>query len=232
MTRLSSSAQLLVRAGTQAARPTEADRQRLFEALQARLGDAVLPSAAGTLVAQGAARAAWVKVSALTLGLGLLAAGSVAVLRPTQRPSGASPVHAPIVSVPAMTSASAAPTLAAAEASNTPVALDLPKAATSARSTSGVRRPPERLAQEVALLARATTALRSGRAGAALAVLNEHQSQFPQGVLVEERRAARAQALCALGRRAEAQSELSRLAKTAPQSAQVARARQACGEGL
>jgi hypothetical protein len=83
------------------------------------------------------------------------------------------------------------------------------------------------LAEEVTLLSRATSALRSGQPNDALKSLNEHQSKFPRGLLSEERRAARAQALCALGRHSEAEREI---AKLAPASPQAARARQLCGD--
>jgi Tetratricopeptide repeat len=45
-------------------------------------------------------------------------------------------------------------------------------------------------------------------------------------MLLEERRAARAQALCALGRHAEAERELAKLPQASPQAARV---RQLCG---
>jgi len=80
----------------------------------------------------------------------------------------------------------------------------------------------------VALLSRATSALRAGRAADALTLLNEHQHKFPKGVLSEERRAAKAQALCSLGRQTEGRAELARLA---PHSPAAIRAQQACGNG-
>ena len=43
MNNLSSSTQQLVRAGAKAARPSEADRVRLLEAMRGRLGDATVP---------------------------------------------------------------------------------------------------------------------------------------------------------------------------------------------
>jgi hypothetical protein len=47
--------------------------------------------------------------------------------------------------------------------------------------------------------------------------------------LVEERRAAKIQALCALGNGVAAEAELSRLARSSPRSPHLARAQQACG---
>jgi len=90
---------------------------------------------------------------------------------------------------------------------------------------SPAQRPQDRLAQEVALLSRATSDLRAGRAGAALKSLEEHQRKFPNGMLAVERRAVRAQALCTLKRVSEGRAELSRLA---PQSPAAGRAKQLC----
>jgi hypothetical protein len=58
-----------------------------------------------------------------------------------------------------------------------------------------------------------------------LKVLDEYQRKFPNGLLALERSAARAQALCALGRHSDAQVELSRLPSQSPA---VARAKQVC----
>lgn len=82
-----------------------------------------------------------------------------------------------------------------------------------------------RLAEEVALLSKATSALNAGRAQEALNTLAEHQRKFPHGVLTVERRAARAQALCLLGRKTEAERELEGLSPSSPQAVQ---ARQLC----
>jgi hypothetical protein len=224
MSNLSPSARQLVRAGAKAARPSDADRERVFEAMRSRLGDTAMLGAASVVVSPSLARAMWLKVSVWTLGVGLLAGGAVVALRPVAQPPLApvaqrSTAHERDSSAPAVVSEpNGAPAVAVVEP---PVAEATPAIVPAPSS----RRPSDRLAQEVALLSRATSALRSGRAGDALKALNEHQSQFPKGVLAEERRAARAQALCALGRRSEAESELARLT---PQSPQAARARQAC----
>jgi hypothetical protein len=225
MNNLSPSAQQLVRAGAKAARPSEADRARLFEALRGRLGDSTMLGEPSAAVSRSAARAASIKLSALTVGLALFVGGVVVALRTGPRSSTAPSMQlsrlpeqiAPVASV-----VSEPESIPAADSPSTRVEPVAPPA-------SAIRRSSDRLAQEVALLSRATSALRSGRPAEALVALSEHQSQFPKGVLAEERRAARAQALCALGRRAEAESELARLAQTAPQSPQTARAREVCG---
>lgn len=84
------------------------------------------------------------------------------------------------------------------------------------------------LAEEVALLARAETALHRGKPALALEILNEHERRFGVGLLAEERIAARAQALCALGRTAAADAQLSQLS---PKSLHGEPSRQACGSG-
>jgi hypothetical protein len=86
------------------------------------------------------------------------------------------------------------------------------------------------LSDEVAILSRAETDLHSGRPENALRALDEHERRFPNGVLTEERTAARIQALCAIGRAAEADAQLARLARISPHSAHEERARQACRE--
>jgi hypothetical protein len=92
------------------------------------------------------------------------------------------------------------------------------------------RRAHDGLSDEIAILSRAETELHSGRPESALKALDEHERRFPNGVLAEERTAARVQALCALGRTAEADAELARLARISPHSAHEERARQACRE--
>jgi hypothetical protein len=92
-------------------------------------------------------------------------------------------------------------------------------------------RSADNLAEEVALLSQASADLHAGRPAAALAVLDEHRRKFPHGALVQERTSARVQALCALGWMSDAQAELARLSRMAPNSPHLARARKACGSG-
>jgi hypothetical protein len=90
-------------------------------------------------------------------------------------------------------------------------------------------RPQGRLAAEVAILSRATRDLRTNRPAESLKALDEYCSKFPKGLLGEEQRAARAQALCALGRFDEANEKLAELA---PQSPLVVQAKQFCDARL
>ena len=77
-------------------------------------------------------------------------------------------------------------------------------------------------------MSRAETDLHGGRPESALKALAEHERKFGNGVLAEERAAARIQALCALGRTAEADAQLARLTRSAPNSPHTERALQAC----
>jgi predicted Zn-dependent protease len=100
------------------------------------------------------------------------------------------------------------------------------------RSVSAVGESPKpgnEIRQEVALLSKAQAALSRGRPQEALEALSEHALRFPRGVLTEERVATRARTLCALGRRQEAETELTRIEKLNPASAYLARARESCG---
>jgi hypothetical protein len=206
MTELSSKAAALVRAGRDAMRPSPADRERISEALRARLGDAVLPvePAASVSVTW---HAGWGKLLAVASAVGIAGAAAFFAL---EKPAGGPPPELP----PLPASASAAP---------------IAKLARPEPGVVPVRRAQDHLAEEVAILSRATSELHAGRAASALKAISDHQRKFPNGLLSEERRAARAQALCALGRRGEAEVELGRLVKNSPQSPNTVRAREVCG---
>jgi hypothetical protein len=69
--------------------------------------------------------------------------------------------------------------------------------------------PP--LSPELRLLAQAQRALRDGRLSQALELLDEHAERFAQGVLQEERHAARAVTLCRMGKHGAARTERAKL---------------------
>jgi hypothetical protein len=91
--------------------------------------------------------------------------------------------------------------------------------------------PVERstLAEETRLLREADRALRGGSPEAAITLLDEHASRFPDGVLAPERSAERMVALCQLGK-ADAAAATRFLANRSS-SPLAARIRQACGVG-
>lgn len=218
MADLKPEAQKLVQASREAFRPTEADRERVLQALLPRLGGAE----AASVTADGALKATLLKVSAAVVGLGLAGGGLYLALRPEPAPVGT-----PVVATAKPLAAPAAPAPEVIE--NTAPAPA--QAEPAAKRTPAPSRSADSLAQEVAILSRASSELRAGRPAAALKALDEHQRSFPSGVLTQERTAARIQALCALGRTKEARSALERLARTAPNSPHEARARKACGFG-
>lgn len=214
MSELSPRARQILQSGVQ--RPTAADRERIQIALQARLGMMSLSAADSS--GGVPTRARWPLVSSAIVGVGLVGGGLFLMARHKLPLRAHAPVAAAVVSA-----APAAPSPAQLGPSS-PVSL-LPAAAASELPVALPRPAPDRLAQEVAFLERATSALHAGQASAALKVLAEYQRKFPNGLLALERSAARAQALCALGRQSDAQAELSRLPEQSPA---VARAKQVC----
>jgi hypothetical protein len=225
LSNLSPETRALLDAARAAVRPTDADRDRIGMALRARIGDAQLPSdtqASGTIQpAPGAATAVgWPAISALVVGLivaggGLWYALSADSTKPVATTVTGSPVAAPPV-VPAPVAVQA----------DSPEISPLPPEV--APSPSAARRPSDRLAEEVAILSRAETELHAGRYSSALRVLDEHERKFPRGTLAQERLAAKIRALCGLGRTADADAALARLA---PSSVHKGRTRAACAAG-
>jgi hypothetical protein len=211
MSELSPKARALVQSGKGAFQPSAADRERIQNALRAHLGTAVPPTHAAAPVRPGRQLLSGVIGTSVMGGALFLAFHHAGAAHP-----------APIPRTPVV--ATQAPRTDAP--SDEPVLAPSTPAAVLPAKPSASRPAQDSLAREVALLSRATSDLHSGRAAEALKVLGEHWRQFPHGLLAEERRAARAQALCALGRMSEAQAELDRLT---PQSPAAARARQVCG---
>jgi len=222
MSELGPRAREILRSGRELNRPTDADRERVDKALRERLGAALLLMEAGK--APPTFRPRWPFVASCVVGAGLVGGGIFFV---TRRPSFVS--SGPPAVVSAVASSRAAVPSPPAIQPPVPETPEAPKASALVSSerpvTASARSVDDRLSQEVVLLARATSSLHSGRAADALKTLDEYQRRFPNGKLTEERRAARAQALCALGRQSEAESELARLA---PNSLAAARAKQVC----
>ncbi|HEX2670172.1 MAG TPA: hypothetical protein VHM25_04830, partial [Polyangiaceae bacterium] len=159
----------------------------------------------------------------LTVGAALVGGATLWLLRPAD---GQKPATAPVATSAEAKPPEAALPIAPPVEAQTPI---VPEPARSAKPLPEPKAPAQpaqdALAKEVALLSRATSDLRAGRAGAALKLLDEHQRKFPNGMLVVERRAVRAQALCSLKRVSEGRAELAQLA---PQSPAAGRAKQLC----
>ncbi len=101
--------------------------------------------------------------------------------------------------------------------------------------------PDNALARELAVLGRARAALQQGQAERALAHLADHEREFADGQLLEDRAALRAEALCALDRAAKTSpgepvrqlrgpAAIQAFLARYPRSAHAARVRDACGE--
>lgn len=220
MARLTPPAEELVRAGRAAFQPSEADRERVFQALLPHTGGAEgVGTGEGLAPAGAAAKASLAKISAVVIALGVAGGGLYLSTRPES-----SPTKAP-ASMPAKPAH-----IEPAPADDAPVSVPTtPEPPSVEKRAPAAARSADSLAQEVAILSRAGAELHAGRPAAALTALDEHQRKFPSGVLGQERSAARVQALCALGRTKEARSAFERLARTAPSSPHVVRARKACG---
>ncbi|MBN1656182.1 MAG: hypothetical protein JXA30_20605 [Deltaproteobacteria bacterium] len=84
------------------------------------------------------------------------------------------------------------------------------------------------LKAELKLLRAAQLALQQGDSTGALAELNSHRRQFPRGLLQQEREAARAVALCELGRLEQGRQVAQRLLSMSPRSPLAQRIRRSC----
>jgi hypothetical protein len=223
MSSLSLKGQALVRAGRRAYQPNAVDRERLLTQLRSRLGDAALPvtTSASTLSAVASGSSAWPLITLVVVGVGVLGGGLFYAW-----PRGADQNHlpeprvAPVATTPRVIQPATQPIAAQGIAETAPTESEV-----ATPSTAAAAHPTNPLAAEVAILARATRELRAGRAADALKALDEYRRRFPQGLLRIEHRAARAQALCALGRFDEANAKLAGLPKQSPLAV---RARQFC----
>lgn len=88
--------------------------------------------------------------------------------------------------------------------------------------------PLSPLEQELALLNEAQAALRAHQPAQALEQLERHAHEFPAGFMAQERQAARALALCALGRKGEARAQASEFVRSWPASPLVSRMNEVC----
>jgi RNA polymerase sigma factor (sigma-70 family) len=87
---------------------------------------------------------------------------------------------------------------------------------------------PEGLAVETELLRRASTALQEGDAAAALRTSSEHARRFPGSALADLRSAVRIEALCDLGKTAQARGEAHVFLRANPGSPVAERIEHAC----
>lgn len=218
MSELSPKARQLVEASRKALRPTGVDRERIEDALRAKLGRRALPDPAPRTAGP------WPVLGGAAIVVCLLGIGAFQALRSEPSPRQPSEIKRPVVAKPVATVEPAAQATTEPPAAVEPPAAPRVDPPPKLRATRSVH--PDRLSIELDLLSRATAALRGGDARGALEVLDQHQRRFPHGALTEERRIARAQALCNLGRVREGRKELEHQPPGTPAHA---RARQSCG---
>jgi hypothetical protein len=218
VTNLSRDARAVVNDGKDVFDPTQADRVRVTELLTERMGAQALganydPHAASNLLSHHSLTP-WLKIIGI---VGLVAIGGAVYLAngkaPMVLPAPNAVASQPSVvpEPPAAPDQAIAPETVEAAASVQPVPAERTQHSNRSRGDS--------LGKEVAILTLAGKELHSGRPASALKALDEHQRRFPAGALAQERSAVRIQALCALGRTAQAEVESAKLARTAPQMA-------------
>lgn len=233
MSDLSPDLEKLIAAGRSSSRPTSTDFDRVMVALQGRLGAAAVGSQLVSSTASGSVLGSLSgKFVAIAMAGLALVVGGVAFISSVTPAAEQSSLLA-ISSVPGQAPEPAIAPSASIAHIEAPVPTPIPSGLIASQVKSGPSsvgsREPSRahdsLSEEVAILTRAETELHSGRTENALKLLNEHERRFPNGILAEERTAARIQGLCALGRVAEANTQLARLR---PGSLHGETSRQAC----
>ena len=223
MSVLSREARAIIVKGKSELVPTEADRSRVTQLLNSRMGAEGLrlsvPTPPAAVVVAGKA------LKLLTLASVLSVIGTFSAVAYFGRQSARLPTPAEkavVVEPSPMQAPSAQPQLTAeAPTSAAPPAIssNTNKAESSQYTAKSSR---DSLGQEVQILSRAERELHNGRPDLALKALDEHQRRFASGALVQERSAARVQALCALGRTQEAKVESIKLKRSSPNSPQAA----------
>lgn len=130
----------------------------------------------------------------------------------------ASLVAEPVVAIEDLPRVAAAPRTAAVDNANRQSASSNAVQQQLAPADSATSGPGPGLAEQLALLETARTALRQHDAAAALRALQEHAAKFPKSLLAEEREALTIRALLMSNRVPEAQSRLARFEQTYPGS--------------
>jgi hypothetical protein len=209
--------------------PSDAQRERAYEALLAGLSSAAGGSSLGTTNAAKIAiksGLAGLKWTLLAAALACASVGAyVELKRPRAAPAAATPTAAaPPVSVTLPTIDSSDPTavLPATSASSEVTATPPAKVQLGVKPASGD------LEQELALLHQALAESRSGNAAGALALAQQHARQYPNSKLRVERDAIEVRSLCTLGRAAEAHKIADRLRTQAPGSPVSAALEETC----
>ena len=227
MNSLSREARALIAAGKSELRPSLVDRKRVTRSLRDRMGAVGLTLSIPAKAAPGVVAGKAFKLLAVAGTLGIVGALSAVVY------FGRQGKHA---AVPPQNAIPAQPPLTEEPVPSRPIETSEPLAPQAVSSNPSMAEPPPRtakpprdsLGEEVQILSRAERELHNGRPALALKALDEHQRRFASGALVQERSAARVQALCALGRLQEAKLESIKLKRSSPNSPQAAQMSSPC----
>jgi len=239
MSELNQDAATLLRSGRAAFRPDASDRARVLASLRRTLGDSAVSGESGDEThadpgarARGPAwKTAWTKlfgaVSVLALGAGVTIAAHPWAKTRAIAPA---PVAQAPLAEPPLSAAADDPVAPRRDDAPSPTGITGPApAAPRTRALASAHASGDSLAEEVRLLSAAERELNEGSHEETLATLAEHERRFPHGALTEARLAVRAEALCGLGRRAEARADLHKLARAYPASPHLDAARKLCG---
>ncbi len=199
--------------------------------LPSKIGLAMLASGA----APGGAQAVWSEAAPEARPAALVVASSTGATEEPPAPVAAPAPELDAPSIEPSVEAEPAPSVEPVAAPTLPTAPN-PSARrappTPPTESSSPSAPPaseaDALREELALIGVAQSSLGAGRAEAALASLDEHARRFPSGALSLERRALRALALCAAGRRDEGRVEAEAFALRAAGSPLADRVASAC----
>jgi hypothetical protein len=241
--------------------PGPNDRARIHRAFAEKLARhglqvpaAPIPEGAGQLPPAAPApsgallgtRVIWALLGATALAGALIHVGTSGRQRPA-RPApapiaaaapGAAPQRTqPLPSTASVPALASAPVAAPAQAPAIAVAPSQPHADRGSGTWQRAAAPDAAshaghgLAEEIALIAAARTALHDDRPDAALAQLASHARRFANGALRDERDGLRVLALCQQGRVAVAAAARERFLRRAPSSLLAAQVRAACVAG-
>jgi hypothetical protein len=216
-------------AARRAQTPTDAQRERAYQALMAGLGGAATlgtTKAAATAKVAGQAAFAWLKWAVPTAILASAAAGALVWAEHRHAAPPAVHVAAPSApgTPPALPSSAAADPNAAADASAAPSS----SSAATVKPPTVNKAPAGDLGDELTLLHQALAASHAGNAARALELARQHARQYPNSKLRIERDAIEVRSLCLLGRATEAHKIADRLHAQAPNSPVSAALEETC----
>lgn len=230
MSDLGPDTQSLLDAARDAHDPSVADRARIRAKVAARIGAGAFATTAAVTATSGTARAA------MKAGIAALVGGAILVgglwWKSAHEPTPAPPVEkAPAVALPAPVPTPVVdldPTPVPVESLPAPPPVIEKRVAPIPQPTA-TDKPQSTLEAELALLRDAKKSLDDGNSTRALAILDEHQRKFPDGILAEERASTRVFALCSAGRTAEAKTSAQDFLAKYPRSPSAPRVRSSCG---